>query len=243
MSRRGFIDRDTGTVFFWSQKSGCTSLFSMLSRNYGKSNQYYHKGSVDFLGAQEEIGRHGYRSVVIKRDPIDRAISAYINKFVFRKKPLLSPADLEPFSVKLHKAYCALFDKDVEENSITFAQFLETVGSMLQRRRDPNDNSSVNGHWDTQVPPAALNFKYGRVFDISEVSTGFRDYCKDIGLSFDVPQMNKTQYSEHGSYLVDVPAFELAKANVSLSKKSFRSEETDRLIRYMYAIDYIKFPE
>ncbi len=240
MTRRGFIDEQTNTVFFWAQKCGCTSIFEYLSDTYGQPRRFFHRNSGDFAACSQAIAENGYNSVVVKRDPIDRAISCFVDKFVFREEPLLTPSHLASFTQPLYGQYTELFNGETERNTITFEQYLKTVDAAMDARVDPNDNATINGHWDTQVPPAALDFEYDKVFDVSEMSTGFKNYCDEIGIACSGSAENKSTYGESSDeYLGDVPAYELATTLVN--KKNFRSPETDRFIRYLYAIDYVKF--
>lgn len=214
----------------------------MLRKTYGETNNFYRVGSSPFVECSEVIEQDSYRSVVIKRDPISRAISCFADKFVYREGPLLHPQDFEPFTRRLYRDYAILFDQDRKRNNtITFETYLETVMWQMHQRQDPNENDQpVNGHWDTQVPPAALDFEYDHIFDVSEVSTSFDELCTSLGLAGAGEAKNRARYeqNEHG-YLGDVPAQELA--TMSVTKENFRSERTDRLIRYLYAIDYLKF--
>lgn len=239
MSRRGFVDRKSGTVFFWSQKCACTTLFRTIGRTYGMTNKQVLTRSLPFYQCREIINAEGLRSVILKRDPADRIISCYLNKFVFARKPLREVDDLERIAYKLLVEKAKRFGGDASTNSMTFEDFLRTVQWEMDHRTAPDENS-VNGHWDTQIPPSALDFEYDHIIDIREMNEVFGPLCQDLGLDYRRDRANRTPYTEGvDGYLGDRPAGEIAGEPVG--RRNFRRPLTERLIRYLYAVDFARF--
>jgi hypothetical protein len=122
---------------------------------------------------------------------------------------------------------------------MTFQEFLATISWLMEQRQNPDDNT-VDGHWDTQVPPAALSFEYDQVIDVSDLGRVLPALCAQYGLTHQAKAVNKTPYSgSSDKYLGTIPAHELAE--VPVNKENFRSPETDLIIKNLYAVDYQKF--
>jgi hypothetical protein len=196
MARRGFVDIHSHTVFFWSQKAACMTLFRTLAAAYGEGTRNIHfiRRSKPWQECLQLIHTEGYRSVVIARHPVLRAISCYLNKFcIYRDRPLTRRAQLEVFAQALHDRFCTGRGLQTDANVMSFEEFLATIATLFAERPDANA-PSVNGHWDTQVPPAMVDagFRYDRVVHVEQLNTEFAALCAELGLPFDASAVNAT---------------------------------------------------
>ncbi|WP_297772734.1 sulfotransferase family 2 domain-containing protein [uncultured Roseovarius sp.] len=242
MGWRGFIDDDSETVFFWSQKAACTTLFNFLADNMPErptNKRYFHTHSQPYPHCISAIHNRGYRSVILARHPVNRIISAYFNKFcVYRGKRLLARTDLEPFAQDLHDLYCRRTGAPADENSMSFEQFLDTVAALHAAR--PGPRHPVNGHWETQVPPfhANLELQYDVVVHVERLDAEMAALAKDIGMRFDSRAMNRTDLTETPviGYLGQVPAKDVGR--LEFGYENFIAPLTLKRIHALYAVDF-----
>jgi hypothetical protein len=243
MARRGFVDHKKEVVYFWAQKCACTTLFATLVNTYGERNKTYHRSSQPWNECLEIIEKKNYRSTMITRNPYDRTISCYLNKFVDGRvkgiSSLVERDDLESFSKALHREMQIIKGEKFLKNVMTFEDFLTSISSLMSKREDPNENS-VNGHWDTQIPPAALKFEYDHLVRMETFEEGFSELCREFDLKYNNAKKNATRYQRSDdAYLGNLqPADLLGKP---FSKENFRNPTTDALIRELYATDFEMF--
>ncbi len=239
MARRGYVCEETKTVFFWSQKTACTLLFRALRKTYGAGVKTYHNESRPWRECVLLI-KNGYRSAVISRHPERRITSCFLNKFVVYKGcGILQRDDMEGFSRKLFDKHLEIHGGDAVRNDITFEQFLQTIEVMHAARKDPNKNS-INGHWDTQIPPAMHDFKYDILARIEDFPESMKNLCQETGLSYTDEKANSTKVeASQIGYLGNVPARVLS--TIPCKHNDLLSEASIEKIRRIYADDYKVF--
>ncbi|SOC06440.1 sulfotransferase family 2 domain-containing protein [Rhodobacter maris] len=244
MGWRGYIDDRHETVFFWSQKAACTTLFNMLADNMPerpKSKSHFHTKSVPYMDCLKAIETRGYRSVIVARHPVSRSISAYFNKFlVYRERPLLRRDDLEPFAQALHDRFCQMIGvEECVDNIISYEQFLATVAQM---RADLAEKPQIpiNGHWETQVPPILQErgFHYDRIIHAEALDAELGAFCAETGLTYRPRQLNRTPLAAERlqGYLGDRPAREVS--GLKFGPENFISEETLARLDAYYRVDF-----
>ncbi len=245
MGWRGYIHIPKKTVFFWSQKAACTSLFRFLADNIEvppENKRYFHLNSQSYKQCLEVMRKKRYRSVILARHPVTRSISAYLNKFcVYRGRSLMMRDDLEPFAQELHDLYCTERGLETERNIMTFAQFLDTVAALHDQRLKPR--LPVNGHWETQVPGFLLDegLHYDDIIHVEALDSELGALAADLGMRYHSRQMNKTQIADerYGGSLVDVPGHEISE--YSFGYENFITPLTLRRIQSLYAVDLETF--
>lgn len=245
MGWRGYIDRPRKTVFFWSQKAACTTLFSFLAENIPErpeQKKYFHQHSQSYQPCLKAIRHEGFQSVIIARHPVKRAISAYFNKFcLYGDKPLLSRSDLEPFARDLHDFHFARRGIQTDDNLMSFEDFLDAVSALHASR--PRENIPVNGHWETQVPPFLLRerFHYDTVVHVERLNTELAALADRLDMTFHPSAMNRTPtlQKQEAVYFGDRPAREISSLNFGYD--NFISPETLARIREIYAVDFEMF--
>lgn len=248
MGWRGYIHHPRKTVFFWSQKAACTSLFGFLAEDVDVprgDKKFFHTNSQPYPICLRALRKQHYRSVIQVRHPVTRIISAYINKFcLYRSRPLRMREDLEPFAQDLHDLHCRLqgiTGAAAEANTMSFVQFLNTI---RQRRADhPAPEHPINGHWETQVPAFLLKrgLYYDTVLHVETLKEDLGALAQKLDMPYTPRQMNRTQLpgASFDGVLVDVPACEIAAHDFSYD--NFITPETLAQIQQMYRADFTTF--
>ncbi|AOZ68098.1 hypothetical protein LPB142_01205 [Rhodobacter xanthinilyticus] len=243
MGWRGYIDDPHKTVFFWSQKAACTTLFNLLADNMPErpaAKSHFHTTSAPYQKCLEAIEKRGYRAVILARHPVTRSISAYFNKFlVYRDKRLMTRADLEPFAQVLHDKFCEITGQTTEDNIITYEQFLDTVAAMRADLAE-KPHIPINGHWETQVPPLLRErgFRYDRIVHVENLDAELAELCAELGLTHEPRTLNRTKIAaeRHQGYLGDRPAREVSGLNFGY--ENFIAPATLARLERLYGVDF-----
>lgn len=265
MTRQAYVHHPSKTVVFWSPKVGFSSIANEFARVVAgedladlKARRVPVRSTLDkkhlvrHTGARNLVVKEGYRSIVMLRDPFDRAISGYLNKFVFNNGRKLSSLDaLEPFA-KRFAVEVLEYEGSVPAEpfpGITFREFCQHCFRKIEDRgaQEPD----LDHHWNTQIPFSYYesNFKYDFAFMIGEADLFFAKLAELTGLPFQERRENKGGYVRkskapqkvhEGKSLVDVPSFEIAESG-EFSNEIFQdSELRDLLIaRYVPDVEYI----
>lgn len=248
MGWRGYIHHPRKTVFFWSQKAACTSLFGFLAEDVEVpkgDKRFFHTHSDAYFECLRMMRKERYLSVILARHPVTRIISAYINKFCqYRSRPLHVRADLEPFAQELHDLYCreaGITGAAAETNVMSFIQFLDTVA--ICRAARPEPELPINGHWETQVPAVLLGrgLYYDRILHVETLKDDLGALARDLGMPYTPRQMNRTNLPESAEdgALVEVPACEIASHDFSYD--NFITQASLERIKSLYAVDFATF--
>lgn len=128
---------EIGLDYYWIPKNACTYLkrnFSYLcDKNFTATlnNYKFHEAIQAKFGQPTMLAYLSSRekkfySFSVVRDPIERFVSCYVDKFV---KPLLTGKNLEPFIIKIILKIYSFYriKADPQKRSISFAEFLMFV--------------------------------------------------------------------------------------------------------------------
>lgn len=251
--RHAFVDHENKLVLCWTPKCACTTL--TLWFFYGRlglspkdlsdglderawlSDNGHMAHGIEIDGLLGE----GYDSIALTRDPLDRAISAYVSKFIYGYKRLLPTFDdLEIFAKAFYMEIKGVDETTARESyqGISFEEFMGAINAAVKRR---SGEPKLNTHWNTQRPFrwAERDIRPAQIFDISQTLEMVEMLNAKTGAKW-VPdqKMNPTDYGEGGRYVGNVPSSELAKGGDIPSKSQFTSPKTDDLVRKAYAVDY-----
>lgn len=242
MGWRGYIHDDSKTVFFWSQKAACTTLFNFLADNMlprPAKKEYFHTYSEPFRGCAEALVTRNYRSVILVRHPVTRIISAYFNKFcIYRGRKLLKRGHLEPFAQDLHDLYCARTGADPGDNSMSFEAFLDTITYLHSSR--PHPDTPINGHWETQVPAfykeAGIHYDY--VVHVERLDVELSRVARKLRLKYNQRNLNRTRLptTPVEGYLGNLSARDVCEMNFNYD--NFITTEALATIQSIYEIDF-----
>jgi hypothetical protein len=239
MARKGYVCEISKTVFFWSQKAACTSLFQALYRTYGGEARKYHDESKPWQECLPLL-KDGYRSVAVSRHPESRITSCFFNKFVvYYGNKIQQRENMEGFSRNLFDKHIDIHGGHAERNDITFEQFLDVIEKMHAARKKPGDNK-IDGHWDTQCPPEMRDFKYDILARVEDFPESMENLCRRVGLIYNNEKLNSTKVATSTvGYLGNVPARVLSA--IPCQHDDLLSNLSIEKIHKIYADDYMAF--
>jgi len=247
MGWRAFIDKERKVVFFWNQKAACTTLHFFLMDNLTprpKERSYFLGHCKDFNVARRFVREEGFKSVILVRHPVTRAVSAYFNKFViFEGHRLMTRTVMERVSTVsqvFFDQWQAMSGATGDDNNMTFEDFLKTVAHIHAERKDPNE--PVNGHWDTQIPQAVVDtgFRYDHVLYVESLSNDLAKLARKLDMTYEPRNLNATPKAKTAiNYVGDRPARLLTMED--LRYENFYSPETLAMMYKIYGRDYRKF--
>lgn len=259
MTRDAYVFPDHRTVVFWSRKSGCSSLAEWLARAIGlvdwdgdpdrhprrklKSDGYLWSNSTNVLTA---IRRDGFQDFVLARNPFRRAVSIYVEKFVYRFHALDQPSLLKKFALRTYHDIVAAApgghaDRSRPYGGVSFVQLLEHMVSRVESRSYRGE-PDLNGHLNTQVPLSFEGrFQYGHVMKLEQVAEGIKPLAERLGCTAPFPRSRvnsiELKVVNEGD-LSGVPAVEMLRAGIVPGPGALLHDRTKFLIRRAFAVDF-----
>ncbi|ROQ20046.1 sulfotransferase family protein [Marinimicrobium koreense] len=187
MTRQCYVDHGKKIVVFWAPKSGCTSIVDIfaegvLEGRWELKGKAYSRKDLVYFGYHHNYRQayqllrsgEGYKSIAVLRDPYDRAVSGYIEKFVRHSsgRPILTCDDMEPFARKTYMNICEHHGLGVADG-ITFRQFVDYICDCVSKRME-----SLDHHFNSQVPHfyREVGFSYDYLYRLSS----FPDFVEKL---------------------------------------------------------------
>lgn len=257
MTRQAYVLHDHKLVIFWTQKAACTSLSALIARDIvGASvediksfggrgpRRYLNKMGFHCNGRKAATisKRTGYHSIALIREPYDRLISAFTNKFLFYKRRALDGLDrLEPFSQRFYLELKKIEDPSDVQNydGLSFAEFVNEICQKIDDRGDKEPR--LDKHFNTQIPFAFVNngFQYDYFYTLKETNTFISKLSELTGKSLNSVTHNSTNYSNVSSeILCNQSSLEIISKHTSVSKKQFESPELREKVKKSFSPDY-----
>ncbi len=239
MSRDAYILPDHKVVVFWSRKAANTSLARWLTpaidpaaplddplfapRIFLKEKGLH----VDHRQALALIREEGFDHYVLTRNPFTRAVSAFVEKFVWGNTGPRNIATVEPFAQKMYLDAMRLFGRSTDPADhaqsyhLSFDEFLAYLVHQVRNRADYlRGEPRLNAHWNTQVPYRFEHFAYENQIRVENVAADSVALGERLRLAVPFPHANFNQLREVMAPVVTAQAAEL--------------------IREIYAIDFRK---
>jgi hypothetical protein len=257
MSRHAYIDHSSKLVVFWAPKTACSAVALAFaeavvrgdgdhSRREGEAARVWlnHNGyNVSFMQAYRLVKDGGYKSIVMLREPYDRLISAFVNKFVIYKgRPIRSFEDLERSARKAVSDMQNVPARRAAQSfsGLSFFDFVTYVASGIERRGD--NEPLLDNHWNTQVPFYfwERNFVYDAVFSIENSADFFAELSRLLGKEVQYARLNKSPYATgeiKKQDLTKIDSIEYCGDSSVLSKENFHSDELKRIVSDLYKPD------
>lgn len=177
-------------ILVWSPKVASTSLHDWFIRDLCRIQV---KGDPRTIAQKHNISRYitdysrykGYNVIMFTRDPIERCISAYINKFVKNKRGKINNVkDIESFALQLISSFDASLLKNY--SGISFIQFLNAIEYGLA-------SENIDVHFRPQICPTRLknimNHCSFRMYDMEDVSS----VITSLNKKYDIPNRKKVK--------------------------------------------------
>lgn len=250
--RRAYVDHRRKLLILWAPKNACTTIARLFYKHIVQGDDGYggdyerlriNLAKEGWLVRDSEVATlagQSYFTFFISRNPFERAVSAYVSKFVKRDDKFISSyEDLEPFSKKFYRQCVNLTSVDTGNyRGITFVEYLEAIHQRIGRHRI---DEKLDHHFNTQVSPQFFENEYSlNCFDISRLSEGIELLNKKFDLRMETSlRLNASSYTpEHTFFLGDMSSLDLAKEGVTPDVASLKSSSTLEVARLAYARDY-----
>ncbi len=265
--RFAYVLHDQRLVIFFSYKVGSSSIADALldleghERDAGKQRRGRAKQLLKAEGyqvpcqeAERLVREEGYHSIALIREPYDRLVSAFLEKFVIRRDlPIRTWIDLEKqtrrFFWKPRVRRC-LPGQDIAERweNMTFRSFAETVCTVIEGTR-PGKEPRLDRHFSTQVPLGFYRsgFQYGGLYRLSNSDGFFAEWSRIAGRSIEnrkrrTAAANAAERPEPTrDDLTDVRCPALAGRAGTFDKSNFQDEALKQRVRQAYQADYAYF--
>ena len=260
MTRHAFVLPQQKLVVFWAPKAACSTLaeviaFSVLSKDVLEAWNFDLGGPrlllekqgflYDGKSARALASAHNYRTVAIIRDPYDRLISAFLNKFVVKNdRPIRAYSDMEPFAFRfIQDNYLALeLEQPPDQNShwrgLTFRQFVSVICDVIDASDE--DQRHLNQHWNTQIPDGLEidGYSFNQVYTLMTIDSFFREFQILTGVRIDIPNRNSSSYQDDASKnLCDINALRILDQG-GYSKSCFEDVQLRNRVRTSFQTDY-----
>lgn len=253
MTRRAFVNLNDRWVFYWSPKAGNTSLCKWLldtvENRHGIRDRLEEShgprgilklayGCNDFRLTARLIRDFGFRSFVLARDPYRRVVSAFVEKFVFRNRPITSSEHLHGFAMQFYR-----YTKGTETSygGLSFILFLRTLNEIIAST-SAGQEPKLNVHWNTQVPFhfKDIGFHYDKILRLESVDADAASVATDLGVqaTFPFERSQRPANSPDNEDLSNVSSAELARAQTIPGPANLLTEEASSLIQSVYSIDF-----
>lgn len=257
-----YVVENQKLVIGWSPKCACTAICDWLVHGVikpasftGTSRIYLEKNG--YLASPKKatalILEHGFKSIFFTRDPANRIVSAFINKFIVRSgKALRTPDRFENFATMLIDDLYKLNNYTGDYKGISFLEFITYIDRILLEKQ-----KHLNAHWSPQVEGLSEELKQriqaGKCFMVKQES--FQHDLKNVNfaLGFDYlpPHLNVSDWPRLWKALPpnrNCSAVEnklLIRRKLKLSKSNFLTDTTKPMIARIYHDDYqvFSYPE
>lgn len=252
MTRRAYLIREKQVVCFWSPKAGNSSLGVWLAQGlwaeeWQRSGLPFREFLVEtkrvahFARASKTVEKKGFDSYALVRNPYDRAISAYINKFLYDGGKSIDRFDyLEPFAQDF-VVNCAGRDPGEGYRGISFVEFLEVVAARVSSPGKDGE-PRLNVHWNTQIPFGfrSSGFRYGQIMHLESIEAEITPLQERLGISEPFPHRRPGRDGNlgEGEDLSTVSSLEIVRAGMIPSADNLLTPTTRSLIEEAYAIDF-----
>ena len=245
-------------MVFWSPKVACTSIANAIGQSVFGVDAASLKGSgrgmrgwlgdtgVQMPGdaAAQLCQDAGYVSIALLRDPYDRLVSAYLNKFAkYHATVIDDPAKMESFARSFYETdilplHQAAGVATAPFPGLTFRSFVSAVCARIETRGKAEPD--LDHHWNTQVPFSfrRLQFSYDHRFTLDRTDAFFARLSDLTGISIENRRLNTSR--RHGIYaddLVDASSLEVGATGV-VAKEQFANKVLAKRVRLAFAVDY-----
>lgn len=254
MTRHAFVNLNKRWIFFWSPKAGNSSLARWLVSTVDNKDgirdtllrSHEPRGVLRLVhGCDDpELLGHlardlGFKSYVLARNPALRATSAFIEKFVYRNRPLTDPNSLKHFA----RHY---YEETVSERGtyrgLSFIEFLTGIVAKTTLARSKGQDPPLDPHWNTQVPLHFdnLKFRYDHILRLESINEDSKLVGRELNIKSAFPR-ERVQYRPGNDALGDlseVKSAVLASDGIVPKSSSLLSPKAKTLINQAYEVDF-----
>ena len=258
MTRQAYSLDAQKVMVFWSPKVACTSIANAIGqavfgidpaslRGSGRGMRGWLGEKGVLMTSDAAVARcrdGGYASIALLRDPYDRLISAYLNKFAkYHATVIDDPSKMESFARSFYETDILPAQRAAglalhPYPGLTFREFVTAVCARIETRGKAEPE--LDHHWNTQVPFSfrRLHFAYDQVFALDQADAFFARLGALTGTEIENQRVNTSR--RHGIYdddLVDASSLEVGATGV-VSKLQFRNKGIAKRVRLAFKVDY-----
>ena len=204
----------------------------------------HHGYLADFSVGFRLVKKMGFMAVGVVRNPADRILSAYLNKFVtYRDRYLDEENKLESFAYGLYKKWCRhTGTAPLPYKGISFLEFLSFIEAL--GNKDPH-YLELNPHFAPQYP-SHLGPKpgfYDRLIKVDDPDSLAAELGNLFNRDYRIGISNKTEYAilDEAEDLSQVKPVDISAKKAAISKEAFLRPATLQLIKTIYRNDYLHF--
>ena len=258
MTRQAYSLDAQKVMVFWSPKVACTSIANAIGQSvFGMDPAALQGSGRGMRGWLNENGVQltsdaavarcrdgGYVSIALLRDPYDRLVSAYLNKFAkYHATVIDDPSKMESFARSFYLTEILPAQRAAglaldPYPGLSFRAFVTAVCARIETRGKAEP--ALDHHWNTQVPFSfiRLHFTYDHVFTLDQADAFFAQLGTLTGRAIENQRVNTSR--RHGVYdddLVDASSLEVGATGV-VSKLQFRNKSLAKRVRQAFKVDY-----
>lgn len=176
----------------------------------------------------EVISDPSYFSFSVLREPYERLVSAYVEKFVLHRQNEIQWQHIGEVMAAVQG--CAITDV-CYETGISFREFVQYLMSLAPVQLDP--------HWAPQFMYLS-GFPYAKLYKMTDLKVLEEDLSRHMGREFKLEHINKSNRTKSRQFVpeaINMNAKELSTFD-GVAVDSFMNEELYGMVRRYYALDY-----
>lgn len=243
-----FYDPASGLMVFWSRKSACTAVAEWFARSVvgiaqgSPRDRLAERGFLHTASASLKIVPEVTRSIGFVRDPVQRVLSGYLNKFVlYRGKPIFAFDQLEPLSRRAYLQATGMTEQEAgrDYDGLSLMQILDYMEHFCN---GPNEDG-MDPHFSPQY---ALPFRRrailpDEVHDVASLNEALGDINARLGFSGLPGRSNASPWGglSRGD-LTTVSSVELARMG-EIAKTDLDTPAVRAAVARAHAVDYEAF--
>lgn len=260
MAHEAYVLLDHRLMIYWSRKAANTALTDWLFNSVVKirrdrearlsARKFMVAGQfrIEYPMALEFRDRMGFDDYIIARDPFRRAVSIYLEKFVYYRGAGLDRYDmLTNFAQRAYQVMTGSGKTDGSPDNyrgVSFVDYLEYVAEQVETRA-PGQEPNLNGHFLPQVPFAFVDreVEYSNVIHLENIQNEIRSLANRIGstLPFPVVRPGANQVNAAPDLdLSETRSIDLVRSGLVPSASNLLSPRSRDLILRAYAHDFTK---
>ncbi len=262
MAHDAYVLLDHRVLVYWSRKAANTALTDWLfesvvtvrrdrkarisPRKFMVAGQY----KIEYPMALEFRDKMGFDDFIIARDPFRRAVSVYLEKFVYYRDTGLDSVDkLTSFA---QRAYQVMKSRsggkaaagEGDYPGVSFVEFLEYVSEQVEARI-PGHEPDLNGHFLPQVPFAFVDreIEYSKVIHLENIQNEIWPLANRIGSTIPFPMVRSSAVKANVAPDVDLSetrSVDLVRSGLVPAASNLLSPRSQALVLRAYGHDLTK---
>lgn len=260
MAHEAYVLLDHRIMIYWSRKAANTALTDWLFNSVVKirrdrearlsARKFMVAGQfrIEYPMALEFRDRMGFDDYIIARDPFRRAVSIYLEKFVYYRGAGLDRYDmLTNFAQRAYQVMTGTGKTDGAPDAyrgVSFVDYLEYVAEQVETRA-PGQEPNLNGHFLPQVPFAFVDreIEYSNIIHLENIQNEIRPLATRIGSTLPFPMVRPGVNQVNAAPDLDLSetrSVDLVRAGLVPSASNLLSPRSQALILRAYAHDFAK---